>query len=327
MKYIFIHSDDSSDFELFDEIAYSARNRDNSAIPWQYFSQIARQNGIKITKYNKSLALDTRGVVLCLNSKKPNNCPIPAILLKTEPQCIINRKYKLATYSWVFSSFTSDQNRHFVEQFHYPCIFNDMIDPFKKREVDVTVVCSNLMSLTNYKNNYRIRRNLVFSMLGNKNMRVFGRNWDKIMPTLLPINSLLNKSINGLVHRLTPRRATSIKSVKSKIDAYKNTQFVLCIENSDEDGYTTEKIFDALSAGAIPIYAGSHIEKSVVPQQCYINLDDKRANVTDLIANLQSHEIESYKSEIRVWQLLSKTKVNYYKHMPEKILSKVLELI
>lgn len=34
-------------------------------------------------------------------------------------------------------------------------------------------------------------------------------------------------------------------------------KFNLCLENSDSEGYVTEKIFDAISAGCIPVYWGS----------------------------------------------------------------------
>ena len=38
----------------------------------------------------------------------------------------------------------------------------------------------------------------------------------------------------------------------------RNFRFAICPENSDTEGYVTEKLFDAISSGCIPIYSGSN---------------------------------------------------------------------
>ncbi len=43
----------------------------------------------------------------------------------------------------------------------------------------------------------------------------------------------------------------------AKIDYLKDFQFNICPENSDRQGYVTEKLFQAIEAGCIPIYWGS----------------------------------------------------------------------
>ena len=43
----------------------------------------------------------------------------------------------------------------------------------------------------------------------------------------------------------------------AKIDYLKDFQFNICPENSDRKGYVTEKLFQAIEAGCIPIYWGS----------------------------------------------------------------------
>lgn len=43
-----------------------------------------------------------------------------------------------------------------------------------------------------------------------------------------------------------------------KIKYLNNFRFCICAENSDAEGYCTEKLYDAISAGTIPIYYGAH---------------------------------------------------------------------
>lgn len=44
----------------------------------------------------------------------------------------------------------------------------------------------------------------------------------------------------------------------NKLDYLRQFKFNLCPENSNNEGYVTEKIFDALTAGCIPIYWGAN---------------------------------------------------------------------
>jgi len=55
----------------------------------------------------------------------------------------------------------------------------------------------------------------------------------------------------------------------NKIEYLKQYRFNLCPENSNNDGYVTEKIFEAISSGCIPIYWGSNNE----PEPNILNKD------------------------------------------------------
>lgn len=63
-------------------------------------------------------------------------------------------------------------------------------------------------------------------------------------------------------------------AVENKIELLKKYKFSICYENAkDISGYITEKIFDSLSAGCIPVYWGAPNIKDFVPENCFI---DKR---------------------------------------------------
>ena len=51
-------------------------------------------------------------------------------------------------------------------------------------------------------------------------------------------------------------KATAAENLKSKQQAISKYLFYLAFENSVEPGYVTEKVFDALKAGTVPIYLG-----------------------------------------------------------------------
>jgi len=62
-------------------------------------------------------------------------------------------------------------------------------------------------------------------------------------------------------------------------------RYALAFENAREDGYVTEKLYDALVAGAVPIYLGAAIPEDLLPAVgCYIDASSK--SPADLAAEL-----------------------------------------
>lgn len=59
--------------------------------------------------------------------------------------------------------------------------------------------------------------------------------------------------------------------IKHKRDTLKNYKFCICYENSRFNGYITEKIFDAMVAGCIPVYLGAKNIKNYIPSNCFID--------------------------------------------------------
>ncbi len=58
---------------------------------------------------------------------------------------------------------------------------------------------------------------------------------------------------------------------RSKYEVLSRYRFCLCIENIAMDGYVTEKIFDCLYAGTIPVYWGARDIEKYVPKETYID--------------------------------------------------------
>ena len=71
-----------------------------------------------------------------------------------------------------------------------------------------------------------------------------------------------------------PFRNNLKSGYEEKYKIYKDCKFVICAENKIREGYHTEKLFHAKTAGSIPIYWGhSSVNKDFNPE-CFINLID-----------------------------------------------------
>ena len=58
---------------------------------------------------------------------------------------------------------------------------------------------------------------------------------------------------------------------ESKYEVLSRYRFSLCFENMAMNGYVTEKLFDCLYAGTIPLYLGASNIEQLVPSKAYID--------------------------------------------------------
>jgi hypothetical protein len=83
---------------------------------------------------------------------------------------------------------------------------------------------------------------------------------------------------------------TAAETLRLKQDAISNYLFYLAFENTIEPGYVTEKVFDALIAGTVPVYLGasSDCKKMLPSPNAAIFLDDFNGNVQELAKYLSA---------------------------------------
>jgi hypothetical protein len=86
-----------------------------------------------------------------------------------------------------------------------------------------------------------------------------------------------------------------------KLAVIRSYRFVVCYENTQTPGYISEKLFDCLFAGCIPVYLGEPDIRRFVPAECFI---DRRGFASDaeLAAFLQKMPYSDYKRYIAAMQ-------------------------
>ena len=83
-----------------------------------------------------------------------------------------------------------------------------------------------------------------------------------------------------------------------KINFIKQTIYNICPENSEYYEYYTEKIFNALEAGCIPIYwAIDKPEKDILDEKCYCFVDVKK-DISEKINHVINNKDEYYLERI-----------------------------
>jgi hypothetical protein len=89
------------------------------------------------------------------------------------------------------------------------------------------------------------------------------------------------------------------QNIEKTIDFMKKYTFVLIIENCDASGYVSEKIYDAISVGCIPLYYGNINTRIKIPKECYIDIKNiKPENLLGFIESMDESTVKVYKESI-----------------------------
>ncbi len=103
---------------------------------------------------------------------------------------------------------------------------------------------------------------------------LYGRGWDRdvFRGLLRPLN-ILNLFPFRLPFALQKRYRVYCGPAASKLATLGRYRFSICFENcATADGYITEKLFDSLYAGCIPVYLGAPDITRYVPSDCFVDM-------------------------------------------------------
>lgn len=106
-----------------------------------------------------------------------------------------------------------------------------------------------------------------------------------------------------------------------KMEVLSKYKFAICYENAPYDGYVTEKIYDCLAAGTIPVYLGAPDIETIVPPDCFIDFRRFKdyEELHKYLVSFSDEDIEKYRQNI--FRFLSdKSTMKGTKVLAEKVL-------
>ena len=114
--------------------------------------------------------------------------------------------------------------------------------------------------------------------------------------------SCLNNRDPGL-YGLKPDHSNWFDALRNKRNLIYPYKFVLVLENSYEQGYVSEKIFDAWEAQAVPLYLGApDIDDYVPGPNAYIDLRNKTVDEVAALVSLLDKDDQAY-LQYHAWRL------------------------
>jgi len=93
---------------------------------------------------------------------------------------------------------------------------------------------------------------------------------------------------------------TSCYYSQELIDVFNQYKFIVCFENSYQDGYTTEKIFNCLFAHTIPIYKGDPNIASYINKESFVDANDTEFMNTIKLLNSNQDLYEKMVNSLKI---------------------------
>ena len=242
---------------------------------------------------------------------EPINKMTRYILIRNEPSTVLVANYKsynLKNFDLIIDvgkpqttfNITVDHPQELKIQFFY----GDL------RSNRLVIINSNLVSIRNGEL-YSLRRDAIFRC---EFIDVYGHGWNKSFASKLK-NILIE--IRGLYRYPTKISFKGLKKYLKRTPRYQgvslnkqetlsNYQYALVIENSFE--FFSEKFFDALVSGCIPIYVGVDLAKFQIPEDLYIKAAPNVDSIARAFNEARRIDYDLWRHRALLWLEDEKTK-------------------
>lgn len=236
----------------------------------------------------------------------------PAVLTCQESPFVATRFFvnlrkitQIYPHSFLFSGMAKRASEKTIyHQMFFPCAFNIanfQVLPFGQKKL-LTMISGNkrmgnwnkslvlkLLYGFGVKEIYRERQKVI-SFLAERGTEfdLYGAGWDKGGQTEED-SKKIKKVYRG--------------KVDDKIRTLRQYKFVFCFENSIFPGYVTEKIFDVMFAGCVPVYNGAPDIAKFVPKQAFLDVRDFKdySALLDFIEQMDKSAYDGYIEQIRIF--------------------------
>lgn len=312
-KISFVVGKDYQNNRIFD-LSNKSLNRDNCLYPFFLLRE-------EFKKYNYNLItsdlLDVEVADLVLYNEMPKNFstkinPEKSFLMLFETELIRPDNWDLKKHAFFKKIFTwndkiLDQKKYI--KFNYPNEIGTTTPGISGRTGFLTSISGNKTN-KHHLELYSKRLETIkwFEKNHTDQFHYYGMGWDYTFDVWFQKLFRKLKVLNFFPKNHSPSYKGKVEEKNSVLKKYK---FALCYENArDIEGYITEKIFDCLFAGTIPIYWGPENISQYVPEECFIQRTkfENDEKLYDFLKKMTDEEILKYQKNIEYFLKSEKVK-------------------
>jgi hypothetical protein len=250
------------------------------------------------------------------------------ILLRSEPSCVLPEGYqprstnlydRIITFGYPSGKDTS----------HWPQYWDEgALTNLKSNRIEERVVVINANKLNLYSSErYTLRREALVAL---PQLDLFGEGWNQSLKSRLKtliiemLKQPLAVSLKNLSHaRRWFQSWPKTQAPENKEVILQKYKISLVIEN--DSSYLSEKLFDAITSGCIPVYVGPRVEQFKIPTSLVVEAKPDLVsikNAIDLAKNLNHAE---FLTNARNWLSLNETIENHRgDHVMERVFKSII---
>lgn len=262
-------------------------NRDDCQRPWIELKKELETSGIDLNTVDIT-SIEEADIVMFVNIPDPNNSYfIQALELNKKLYCVIteldlihkpNKEKSLTdkfTKIFTYQTQNVDNVRTFKlnYSFDFKKKYHDfkILNTFNKRNFCAIIAGNKSLKHDNELYSKRVEIIKWFGKHYKSELDLYGVGWNKF---LFLRRIPFDYNWLGPVKYLLPDYFESyLGRIKKKEDVLNNYKFSVCFENAiNVKGWITEKVFDPLFNGCIPIYLGAEEIESVIDKGCFIDM-------------------------------------------------------
>jgi len=278
----------------------------------------------ELSKCDLYIAIDLIDSIFLNNS---NNHKIPKVLIRQEPRIVLPLTYmdkNTINFDHIIDIGKPKSSPYTV--LNWPQDLTSYLKNSKTKNDRVVIVNSNLLSLGRGEN-YSLRRQAINNI---KDLDLYGYQWNNNLVRKLHTFFIELKKYTFKVRDLKIQGIKNyfrhfdnyLGEVEDKRMAISMYKYCLVIENSSE--YLSEKIFDALLSGCIPIYIGPDLNSYEIPSFLYLQAQPNIGDIRSKINEAKKINYEEWRESLDIWLADPKTYENWSKDL---FLSKIIKML
>lgn len=252
-----------------------------------------------------------------------------AVLIRLEPECVYPLQYKsivTSKYSLVLTvgrptvveedvfirwpyAYNKNPSRPDEIKSDLEKIVKDNQELFtwgnwKTRSIEISLIAANKVSAIS-KSNYSLRKKLAHQ-ISIDGFEVYGplwerdflkRIWHSVVVGLVAAKQGTVPNLYSLFRHLFWNYKASRGTVEDKHQILRASKYSLIVENSNE--CVTEKLFDAVLNGAIPIYVGPSLESVGLPSEIAIEISGEIGEIEKVLKFESEARVQARLEEMR----------------------------
>ena len=252
------------------------------------------------------------------------------VLVRQEPSIVIKETYTKAQtekFDHIIDVGKIENSENSV--INWPQDLSEKFSQIDDRLEKIVVVNSNLLSLAK-EENYSLRRKVALEI---EDLDLYGRQWNNgFRAKVLTLIKEFRK-YGFKIHNVKFLGAKSyfkffsnyIGEAEDKKEVLSKYKYSIVIENSSD--YLSEKLFDVMYSGCIPIYIGPNLANFEIPDYLYIQAKPEISDIKEKILNAKSKDYSEWLDKLKIWSMDLKTYNNWSKDLfVSKIFSNIENL-